>query len=111
MSEKPPFGMWHPEQETLPVSPTSPSAPPMAPWLASSSSFPEKRVSKKNFLPSSAAAASSAQRLETSAGVAGSSAGDSVLRRARTSAGIPVSGGVGGGFSEEAPHPLATTLA
>src|SRR5688572_15900094 len=67
VSWKDEVGTWQLAQATFCVSPTLPSVP-ACPLLALSKSAPEKRVSKKNFLPSAAARGSSAKRLLASAG-------------------------------------------
>src|SRR5262245_40317493 len=71
VSRKPDDGMWQLAHATFPVSPWRPKVPG-SPLLASSSKGPEKRLSKKSFLPSAAARGSSAYLLVGSAGGGGS---------------------------------------
>ncbi len=82
VSEKPVLGTWQPAHATRPVSPAMPSDCGL-PSLSVSSSGPENDGSKKSFCPKAAAAALSAYALVTSAGGAGSAAGDSASSAAR----------------------------
>src|SRR6478609_5425107 len=75
VSENCDCGRWQLTQATLPVSPCFPSVPG-SPLLVSSKSGPEKRVSKKNFLPSTAVRGSSRYAFVMSGGGTGNFSGD-----------------------------------